>query len=296
MEQRQYQEINQYQDERFPVELYHVDETGMVPFGRGLRDFHWHDELQFTLALCGSLTLQVDARQFILQEGEAAFINARMLHAVVKLARGGGYTSLNFPDKLLSFFPGSRMETECVLPYVTGNCVPAVLLRRENKGQSAVLELLQEIHTIWKPHLTSQNKYCIATKITALWSALLPALAEQSGNTVSADLVGRQRMQAMLSFLYEHFSEDILLADLAGAANISVGECCRMFRRQLGTTPHQFLTEYRIRKSMELLSGPMSVSEIAGHCGYHQVSNYIAKFRAMVHCTPGQYRKRKKPL
>lgn len=73
-------------------------------------------------------------------------------------------------------------------------------------------------------------------------------------------------------------------------AYISIGECCRIFREHLQTTPYRFLTEYRIRKSVELLTGDLSISEIAGHCGYNQTSNYIAKFKSIMNCTPAQYR------
>ena len=41
LELQNYHEINQYRDILFPVELYQVSETGINPFGRGLRDFHW---------------------------------------------------------------------------------------------------------------------------------------------------------------------------------------------------------------------------------------------------------------
>ena len=291
MEKKKYHEINQYRDALFPVEIYRVNEKSMFPFGRGLRDFHWHDELQFTLAVRGSFTLQVDAGQYFLNEGEAAFINSGMIHAVINLSKGGNYASLNFPYKLLSFFPGSRMEKEYVLPYVTGNCMPVVILRPETELHKVALDILQEINAIWDSSPAAQSEYLIATKIVALWNMLLSDLSDKSINILSIDLVRRQRLQFMLSFIYEHFSEDIALADIAGTANISIGECCRIFREHLQVTPYQFLTEYRVRKSVELLSGELSISEIAGHCGYNQVSNYIAKFRSIMDCTPAQYRK-----
>ena len=291
MKKKKYHEINQYRDALFPVEIYRVNEKGMFPFGRGLRDFHWHDELQFTLAVRGSFTLQVDAGQYFLNEGEAAFINSGMIHAVINLSKGGNYASLNFPYKLLSFFPGSRMEKEYVLPYVTGNCMPVVILRPETELHNAALDILQEINAIWDSSPAAQSEYLIATKIVALWNMLLSDLSDKSINILSVDLVRRQRLQFMLSFIYEHFSEDIALADIAGTANISIGECCRIFREHLQVTPYQFLTEYRVRKSVELLSGELSISEIAGHCGYNQVSNYIAKFKSIMDCTPAQYRK-----
>lgn len=64
------------------------------------------------------------------------------------------------------------------------------------------------------------------------------------------------------------------------------------WKEYLQTTPYQFLTEYRVRKRTELLSEDLSISEVAGRCGYNQVSNYIAKFKFLMDCTPAQYRRR----
>lgn len=292
MERKNYHEINRYRDALFPVAIYRVNENGIFPFGRGLRDFHWHDELQFTLAVRGSVTLQVDAGQYHLREGDAAFINSGMIHAATALSKGGQYASLNFPYKLLSFFPGSRMEKEHVLPYVTGGRLPVVILRPETEWQKAALELLQEINAVWENPSAGQREYLISTKIVALWHMLISHPFDESGRASSVDFARRERLQLMLSFIYEHFSQDVALADVARAAHISAGECCRIFRAHLQTTPHRFLTEYRIRKSVELLSGELSVTEIAERCGYHQTSHYIAAFKAMMGCTPARYRRR----
>lgn len=192
---------------------------------------------------------------------------------------------------MLSFFSGSRMEKEYVLPYVTGGCLPVVILRSEIAAQNSVIEVLREINTLWEHPLSVQDKYRISIRITALWHTFLRNLPDENASTCSISLVHRQRLQLMLSFIYEHYPEDIGLADISGSANISAGECCRIFREHLQTTPYQFLTEYRIRKSVEMLSGPLAISEIAGHCGYNQTSNFIAKFKSIMGCTPAQYRK-----
>ena len=86
-----YHEINHYPDPLFPVEIYRVDESGMFPFGRGVGDFHWHEELQFTMALQGTLTIQADAQRYTLKEGQAFFINSGVIHAVTELSAGGVY-------------------------------------------------------------------------------------------------------------------------------------------------------------------------------------------------------------
>lgn len=291
MKENEYHEINQYKDASFPVGLYRVNETGISPLGRGIKDFHWHDELQFTLAVSGSLTLQVDAGQYVLNEGEAAFINSGMIHAVICLSEGGQYASLNFPYKLVSFFPGSRMEKTFVLPYITSGHPPVVILRPQTEWQTSVLAILQEINALWDSASESANAYFISTRITAVWYLLFSNLPNDCEKTGIIDLTHRQRLQHMLSFIYEHYSENVALADIAESAHISTGECCRIFRKHLQTTPYQFLTEYRVRKSIELLPSVLSISEIAGRCGYNQTSNYIAKFKSVIGCTPAQYRK-----
>lgn len=291
MEQQKYHEINRYRDADFPVEVYRGNEAGMFPKGRGLCDFHWHDELQFTLAVRGSLDVQVNEKQYHLETGEALFINSGMIHAVTRLSGEGEYTSLNFPYKLLSFFPGSRMEKSFVLPYVTSGCLPVVILSPHTKWQGELLELLREINEIWYGPAVLKSQYLIAVKLVTLWHALLSNMPGENKNTMRIDVVRQQRLQQMLSFIYEHFSEDVSLGDIADAAHISAGECCRIFREHLQTTPYRFLTEYRIRKSAELLCTERSVSEVAKLCGYSQVSNYIAKFKTVFDCTPAKYRR-----
>lgn len=286
-----YHEINHYPDPLFPVEIYRVDESGMFPFGRGVGDFHWHEELQFTMALQGTLTIQADARRYTLKEGQAFFINSGVIHAVTELSAGGVYASLNFPSKLLSFFPGSRMEQDDVLPWVTGGVPASLLLTCETGDGSAVLTCLSEILRFW-PESFPHRSYGIAIRLAELWYHTLPCLEHTAYSTPSLSTVKRQRIQDMLSFIYAHYAEDITLTVLARCAHISVGECCRIFREQLQVTPYQFLTDYRIRKSLELLTSDFSVSETAGLCGYNQVSNYISKFKSLMGCTPAQYQNR----
>lgn len=163
-----YHEINHYPDPLFPVEIYRVDESGMFPFGRGVGDFHWHEELQFTMALQGTLTIQADARRYTLKEGQAFFINSGVIHAVTELSAGGVYASLNFPSKLLSFFPGSRMEQDDVLPWVTGGVPASLLLTCETRDGSAVLTCLSEILRFWLESFPHRS-YGIAIRLAELW-------------------------------------------------------------------------------------------------------------------------------
>lgn len=122
-------EVNRYADTAFPVGAYTVTREGIMPEGRGYKDLHWHEELQFTYVVNGELRIRIDGKDYLVKEKEAVFINRNLLHITTDLTEDGKYISLNFPDKILGFFPGSRMGQDYVFPYTRGYMLPAVVLK-----------------------------------------------------------------------------------------------------------------------------------------------------------------------
>lgn len=285
---KKYHEINHYKDSSFPVEIYQVNRYGMLPTGRWLRDYHWHDELQFTFVTNGSITIQVGNKQYCLQKGEGIYISSGLIHAVIDISDDGTYSSLNFPWRILSFFPGSRMEQDFVLPYAAKGNLSAVLLKSDLPWQQEILSQLFQLNHLFVTHKVKRNEYSICVMLVSLWQTLIEH-APSEPDLVPINLTRQQRLQDMLNYIYEHYSEDIKLKEIAATAYISVGECCRIFRNYLQTTPHAFLKHYRIQKSLEYLHSGYSVSETAKAVGYHQTSNFISTFKQIMGCTPAKY-------
>ena len=232
----QLQEINHYQDQDFPVNVYYSDIHSMQPPGRWLRDFHWHDELQFTLVLSGTLTMQVDNLSLPGQAGDLIFVNTSLIHAVTQMSEDGSYASLNFPYRLLAFFPGSRMDQDYVLPYTAGGKFSAFSIHPESEWQKELIGLHKKITDLFLSNQVKGNEYSICIKITSMWNLLISNF-HSSGNSTSINLLRQQRLQSILLFIYAHYADDLQLSDLAASANISVGECCRIFQNILHTTP-----------------------------------------------------------
>ncbi|MFQ8843327.1 MAG: hypothetical protein ACLR8P_23160 [Clostridium fessum] len=51
------------------------------------------------------------------------------------MSEDGSYASLNFPYRLLAFFPGSRMDQDYVLPYTAGGKFSAFSITRNPNGK-----------------------------------------------------------------------------------------------------------------------------------------------------------------
>lgn len=218
-------EINRYTDPAFPIGAYEVTRQGIMPEGRGYKDLHWHEELQFTCVVGGRLKIRIDGEDYEINEGEAAFINRNLLHITTDLTEDGKYISLNFPDKLLGFFPGSRMEQDYVLPYTRGYMLPAVVLKKEEGWQEEILKELKEVLHLLKGR---ENEYQIAGKLVWIWQIFIEHMKSEVVKPTRSYIRKQERIQTMLTYIHEHYMEEIRLREIAEAAAVSVAECCKL--------------------------------------------------------------------
>ena len=291
-EEKELHEVNRYTDPAFPVGTYEVTREGILPEGRGYKDLHWHEELQFTYVVKGELQIRIDGKDYIVKEGEVVFINRNLLHITTDLTKDGRYISLNFPDKLLGFFSGSRMEQDYVFPYTRGYMLPAMVLNKESGWQKQILVEIKDIIDLLGQKEIKCREYQIAVKLTGMWQMFIEHMQDEAVRPTRSYIRKQERIQQMLTYIYEHYMEEIHLKDIAEAASVSVGECCRCFQNMVRTTPNQYLMEYRIEKSKELLMGTeMSVTEVAYAAGFSDSSYFIQCFRKYEGITPGEYGK-----
>ncbi|MBP3239414.1 MAG: response regulator [Oribacterium sp.] len=101
----------------------------------------------------------------------------------------------------------------------------------------------------------------------------------------------RNGRKLMMDYVEKHYMEDISVQDIAGALNYSEAYFCKLFKQQFGTNFVSFLSEYRITRAKELLSGThVNIKDIGKTVGYPD-SNYFAKvFKRIAGKSPSEYR------
>src|SRR3546814_9283188 len=85
--------------------------------------------------------------------------------------------------------------------------------------------------------------------------------------------------------------QDLTLTELAESAGFSRFHFLRAFRREVGVTPHAYLTGRRIAAAKRLLDGDQALSEVALACGFYDQSHFSRSFKGCSGVTPGQYRR-----
>lgn len=104
-------------------------------------------------------------------------------------------------------------------------------------------------------------------------------------------LTSRQVRNA-LEYIETHVADEISLADIAGAAGVSVSSVTRGFRIALGVAPHRWVLNRRIALAQRRMSaGKTPLSEIAVLCGFADQSHLARVFLRHVGASPSLWRR-----
>lgn len=96
----------------------------------------------------------------------------------------------------------------------------------------------------------------------------------------------------VLSYMDDHLTEAISIAELAKVAHTSVNTLERHFKKLFDLTPLMMLKKRRLIASLPHLRAGCSISHTAALCGFSDYSHYIQLFRKQFGMTPLQYKKK----
>lgn len=99
------------------------------------------------------------------------------------------------------------------------------------------------------------------------------------------------KMQKAITYIQQHYQENITLEDLAGQTYLSSTYLSRLFTKQLGLPFTEYVTQVRLAHAVDLMHGSDTLTEIAGKTGFPGSNAMICAFRKEWHITPGEYRK-----
>lgn len=100
-----------------------------------------------------------------------------------------------------------------------------------------------------------------------------------------------EKLQAAITYIQQHYQENITLEDLTGQTYLSSTYLSRLFTKQLGLPFTEYLAQVRLAHAVDLMHGPDTLTEIASKTGFPNSNAMISAFRKEWDITPGEYRK-----
>lgn len=274
----------------FPIACYHDDFTvADVPW-------HWHQEWEAVLVTEGTCLVAVDNQKVTLQAGEGFFINSGILHGCWDPeATGCRFHSMVFHPRLVGGSLDSVFYHSYVQPLSDSPAFKFLPLYPSVPWQKAALEAIEDA---WQacvretPGFPFQVRNSLS-RLTYLLHSHLPSAQHSPGSKSRRDA---DRIKTMLSHIHSHYGSPLSTQSIAASASVSESECLRCFHATIGTTPIQYLKQYRIQQAAQsLLTTDSKISEIAEACGFQDMSYFTRTFREQMGCVPSEYRKTASP-
>ncbi len=92
-----------------------------------------------------------------------------------------------------------------------------------------------------------------------------------------------------VSYLTEHYADRITAHDLAGILGIGRTTLMTEFKRYIGTTVNEYLTQCRLKNAIKLMRGGATIQKAAEQCGYADGCCLIRVFKKRFNVTPMEY-------
>lgn len=95
-----------------------------------------------------------------------------------------------------------------------------------------------------------------------------------------------------LTYIKNNYQNDLTVDNICNEVSFSKYYFCKIFKEHMGITVHQYVNEFRINKSKELLSySKLSITAIANSVGFKTQLTYSRAFERATHMTPSEYRR-----
>lgn len=270
----------------FPIAYYGVD----YQHPRYEMMLHWHPDYELIRVQEGILHLDLDGNRFRLQAGDIALVTDGVCHS--GMPEDCVYECLVFD--LGSFVAQNRIGGHQVLSILRHQQTIQPLLPKENRGLMAVLE---QLFAAMREPTDGCKLFVQGCLYQFLGFVIRDKLYDQSGTIARRNRNQQTSLKNAITYIEENYAGHISLDDLARAAGMNRKYFCSFFHNMTHRTPVEYLNGYRIERACEqLLNTDLTVAEIAGRCGFSDVSYFTKTFHRYMGITPLNCRKKRQAV
>lgn len=267
---------------RNTFEVYHYRDENIkeVPL-------HHHDFYEIYFFLSGSVSYNVESRSYRLSPGDVLLINPQELHQPVFSPEKQQY------ERYVLWLSGSFLQ-QFILPgqdlsqcFDTSRPEHTNLIRPDGTNRELIHYLMQQL-------VKEQDSPEFAAELSCL-SLLAQLLVMVNRVALRAGRAPEPRENAdsvvyrILSYISEHYSEDLSLDFLANEFFVSKYHLSREFSRVVGTPVHRYIVQKRLIMARQMMAAGTSTSEVSQLCGFGDYSNFYRAFTNEYQISPRKY-------
>ncbi len=252
---------------------------------------HWHSAMEIIMPMENHYDVEINQISYHINPGEFLLIPPGEMHKLIAPDSGRRFILLFDISLITKLKGGTSIQALLLQPlFITKDGYPKVY--------DEVYRLLLDI----TDEYFSKNEYAELT----IYSLLLSFFVKFINNRIQDEELfpnvrqSRQKeyikkFNDLLDFINLHYSEELNLESMAARMGFSKFHFSRLFKQYTNLTFNDYLNFRRLKAAEELLANPaLSIIEVSMRSGYSSISTFNRLFRQMKHCTPSEYRSKKR--
>jgi len=251
-------------------------------------DFHWHEAIEIYYVIKGSLNLNINGTESRIQVGDIGFVNPMGLHRGSAFEEGTKHYIIQIN---LSYLKKLYLPQDLFSP----DLVNTNFIRNDHELNGLLASIIQAFQSG-----QSYYKLNIIGLTYTLLSVFLQKYHEDTPKqTIQTGTVCLHQVQAILSYISEHYREKITLDLLAKELGISKAYMCRIFKRHTHQTIIHHINEQKCHYAASLMLDGHHLTDNGHHltdtafaCGFDDYNYFSRVFKKIMGVSPLNYSSR----
>lgn len=243
---------------------------------------HWHQEIELIYVHSGTAHFSINDDEFTAHTGDLIFVDTGDFHYSdsYKYKNNLDFIVLD-PGVIRSHYHHAHFAH----PLITADMLEAYHMT------DAVPRLFADVHQ----ELSSKQPY-YQEIVSAMLREFIFRLRRCHPRREKDTLAHRHRdntlndMQQLLTYIDEHYGEDITLSFAAQKMNFSESHFSKTFKKMIGMNYVTYLNAVRIEQAAAMLRNTgTKITDIALSCGFGNIRSFNRTFKEYTGCTPTQF-------
>jgi hypothetical protein len=156
-------------------------------------NWHWHEEIQYTVVLDGSFCFHVANKEYLIRKGNGIFINTQQIHMAEAKEPNSSYLFIYFHPCLLGDQKDSYLYKTYVSPMLSDASLSSILLYFDLENTKKVIDLMLDIKKIYDEKNRGYELDLLSSLIQ-LWKHTLPCIDEKKLRASGNDFLTNERL------------------------------------------------------------------------------------------------------
>jgi xylan 1,4-beta-xylosidase len=233
-----------------------------------MRGYHWHADFEIMLILKGSVVIQVNDQSVILKKGDMYITNPFEIHSLKHTDEENIILGLQVDVQALiqvakdmnhRCFLKQHIQSETELASTLRRVLVALMLEHSQNSITGTMMAMSNLYQLFADMMASIPNH---------------VLSNNQSNQKQQDF---DRLKSVITYVNEHYSERILLQDIADLHFISRFHMSHFIKDRLGISFQDFVTQVRLAHAIELIETTSDkIIDIAEQCGFSDIK-YLNK-------------------